>query len=914
MAKGGRGAAVAAYVVLLGLAAVAIAVALPLTPVTEDNLLVLASLGLLVAAAEFLQVRFRFGRQVDGTNLVEAAIAPLLVVAPGLTALLVVVLGQTVAATVRRNRPMKAGFNIAQWSLATAVGSAVWLAVPEPDVTTWTGAGSLLLAVASVSIVNLLAFTGVMVIVNRESPVTVLRRVAPVFGGSWLPGLVVNALLGLLFAVAHAAAPASVLLFPVPLIVLHLAFSGYAEARADRARLVGMQRAIRVLTDPLDPRQAIAEFLREAAGCFETRAASLVLRVEGGRQVHTVDTETGEVTVRTEVEDEATLEGALTAQLGPVRIVASGDGPLARALFAAGRRDCLAAPMLDGGKVLGALLLLDQHGVEGRKEGELTVLEALAREAAGAFSKGRLLDSVLEERRKLATVVGATSDGIAALGEDGIVRSWNPALEVITGLSERVVVGRLDALARLDARTPEGDPVDLSDWASGATLPEELSVRSQSGGRRRLFCSYSHADDEGGRALVLVARDVTPVQEFEALRAEFGRLVAQEAARRLVVEQLQAAVVPDRPDIEGLDLAVAYVASDPKEPTGGDLWDWHVMPNGELHIAVVDVLGHGVAATKSALAVVHTLRAIALDDTPLETMVERASTLLERSDSDLVATVVLARLDPRTGRLRVASGGHPPALIMSADGRVRQITATGGAIGWPGAGSDSVEEVVLAPGDGLLLYTDGLVEARKDILQGLESLARETASVAHLPVSELADELVSRALAGADRRDDTLALVVRRTAVADRLPSEPPPSGRWQIRPDRHAAQQARREAVRWLDDRGVPAGDAALVIAELLANAVRAARGVVVLELSTSLGRVHIAVSDDGPGLEELPADTLPPLDAEGSRGLFLVRKLSRGLELDGGAVGTTVRCWLPTSDADDVVLPGQPRRDVVG
>jgi PAS domain S-box-containing protein len=912
MGTGGMGTArrltVVAYIVLIAGAALLAVTQLPARSLVGDDRAMLPFLALLVGAAEFMQVRFRIGRQVDGSNLVEAAVAPLLVVAPTPAGVLAVLAGQVLAAAVRRNSPLKSAFNVAQWSLATAVGALVWSSSPGTDPATWQGAGTLVLAVLVVGLVNLALFSGLLLLLGHD-----LRDLRPMVAPGWAVGLVVNGLLGLLFAVAHEATPFALLLAPVPLVVLHLAYQGYAAARADRTRLDGMHRAAQVLADPLDPREAIGPFLRAAAEVFETRAATLVLKVEDGRQVHRVDLDSDTVEVHTEPEDAATLEAALAAQLGAVRLEATGHGPLSAALRDIGRRDCLAAPMLDGGRVLGALLLLDQAGLEGAPEGQLTVLEALAREAAATFAKGRLLDSVLEERRKLSTVVSATSDGIAALGEDGSVRSWNPALEHITGLAERVVVGRLDALARLDARTPEGEPVDLSDWASGVELPAELSVRSQSGGRRRLFCSYSHAeDDSGGRALVLVARDVTPVQEFEALRAEFGRLVAQEAARRLVVEQLQAAVVPDRPDVAGLELAVAYVASDPKEPTGGDLWDWHMMPNGELHIAVVDVLGHGVAATKSALSVVHTLRAVALDDTPLEAMVERTATLLERQDPDLVATVVLARLDPRTGRLRVASGGHPPALVVSADGRVRQITATGGAIGWPGAGSDGVEEVVLAPGDGLLLYTDGLVEARKDILEGLESLARETASVAHLPVEEMTDELVARALAGAERRDDTLALVVRRNAVAGAVAPEPMPSGRWQIGPDRHAAQQARRDAVRWLDDREIPAGDVALVVAELLANAVRVARGIVVLELSVELGRVHVAVSDDGPGLDELPVDTLPPLDAEGSRGLFLVRKLSHGLRLDGSAVGTTVRCWLPTTAA--VLLPGQPRRDVVG
>jgi serine phosphatase RsbU (regulator of sigma subunit)/anti-sigma regulatory factor (Ser/Thr protein kinase) len=561
--------------------------------------------------------------------------------------------------------------------------------------------------------------------------------------------------------------------------------------------------------------------------------------------------------------------------------------------------------MLDGGRALGALLLLDQHGLEGAPAGQLSVLEALAREVGAALTKGRLLDSVLEERRKLSTVIGSTSDGIASFDEDGTVRSWNPAMTQITGLEAIAVLGRADVLTRLDPRTPLGDPVDLSEHP----LPPEILVRRKGAGRRRLACSWSRADDRDGPLLVLVARDVTPAQEFEALRAEFGRLVEQEAARRLVVEQLQAAVVPATPVVEGLELAVNYVASDPKEPTGGDLWDWHLLPSGELHLAVVDVLGHGVAATKSALAVVHTLRSLALDETPLEDIVGRAAYLLERQDTELVATVVLGRLDPRTGRLRIVSGGHPPALVASADGTVRHITATGGAIGWPGAGTDEAEELVLAAGDTLLLYTDGLVEARKDIVEGLDSLARDLASVATLPVKAMTDELVRRALAGADRRDDTLALVVRLGDVPVATTSFPAPANHWEISPELHGVPQLRREAVRWLADQGLATGDLALVVAELLANAVRAARTRVTLDLAIGTDGLEVVVSDDGDGLTLLPDEIDPDLEAESSRGLFLVRRLSSGLELLPGE-GTTIRCRVPIDQIPGV--PGQVRRDV--
>jgi serine phosphatase RsbU (regulator of sigma subunit)/anti-sigma regulatory factor (Ser/Thr protein kinase) len=880
------------YVAVLLLLTLLVGRQLPVTTLDHDDLLLLPALPLLVAAAEFFQVRYRIGGQVDGSNLIEAAIAPVIVIAPSMDGVAVVAAGLLIAAVVRRNSWIKALFNATQWSLATAVGAWVWTSFDVPP-DSLTGATAVLLSILALGVVNLTAFSGVILLQGTD-----LRALRPMVGPGWLAGLSVNGLLGLLFVLADESTPYALILAPVPLVVLHLAYQGYAAARLDRSRLAGIHAAAQVLSDPLNPRSAIVPFLQAAARVFETESATLVLKGENGWDITRVHCETGAVETLVEPEDAASLEGALTAQLGPIRLREGDKGPLAAALRASGHRDCLAAPLHDGGKVLGALVLLDQDGMEGAPEGQLAVLEALAREVAAAFTRGWLLDSVFEERRKLATVVGATSDGIASIGEDGVVRSWNPALETITGLPERVMVGRAEALVRLDARTLEGMPLDLADWPSAKALPQELSVKALGGGRRRLSCSYSTAEDQDGRTLVVVARDVTPAQEFEALRAEFGRLVEQEAARRLVVEQLQAAVVPDTPQVPGLDLAVAYVASDPKEPTGGDLWDWHLMADGQLHIAVVDVLGHGVAATKSALSVVHTLRAVALDGTPLEDVVSRASALLERQDPDLVATVVLARLDPRTGRLRIASGGHPPALIVSSDGEVRQATATGGAIGWPGAGSDGVEEIVLETGDALLLYTDGLVEARKDILEGLESLARETSSVCHLPADALADELVSRALAGADRRDDTLALVVRRTAVPDDVVVGPSETGCWTIRPDRREAQLARREAVRWLADHGVRAGDVALVIAELLANAVRAARGAVVLEVSITDGRINVAVSDDGAGLDELPVDTLPPLEAEGSRGLFLVRKLSSGLELDNEALGTTVRCWLPVAE----------------
>jgi PAS domain S-box-containing protein len=778
-----RSGAVAAYVAVLAVlaAALTLAVGADLTVSRREALLVLPVFALLIAAAEWWLVRFRVGRDVNALNLLEAVLAPLLFAFAAGPAVLTVAAGQLLAGVLRRNSPLKAAFNVAQWSLATACGAAVLAAFDaqrlEPQ-----SVLALLLALVVVGLVNNAAFTLVLAISQGGRPRDVLRGLAPVVVPGWLGGLAANAALGLLFVLAYAGSSWAVLVFVVPLGLLHLAYRGQAAARADRGRLAGLHRAAGALTRPIDPRDGVAGYLREVAVTFDARVVLLVLRGEAGREVHRLERASdGELptVAQTELEpdDSATLAGALAALPGPTTVRAGDGSPLARALRDAGGDDLLAAPLLDDGRLLGALLVLDRGGLEPDTSGELAVVEALAREATGAFAKGRLLGRVIEERRKLELVVSTTSDGMLALDADGLVLSWNPALERLTGLAAAEVVGRPGALSRLDLRTVRGEPVDLAGWREQGRPPAELRLRGPEGAARRVSCSYSTSYDVSGEpeTLVVIARDVTPAEQIEQLRTQFARLVEAEAAQRLVVEHLQEAVMPPRPEVPGAEVGVAYVASDPSSPTGGDLYDCQVLPSGELHLAVVDVLGHGTHATQDALTVMHTLRTVVLDGTPLESVIARADELLGRQDRDLVATVVLARYSPRDGRVQIVSGGHPPALVVTSGRSVRELEPGGCAIGWPSAGSDSVVQERLAPGDALVLYTDGLVEARKDIIEGLEALAVHARDVAHLPAQRFAQALVDRALAGAERRDDSLALVLRRTPVPA-LPVQPRPA------------------------------------------------------------------------------------------------------------------------------------------
>jgi len=673
---------------------------------------VLVVLGLLMVAASMLVVRFRSGHDVDSVTLVEAVLAPLLFAFAGPQAVVATTTAAVVTAVLRRTSLQKSAFNVAQWSLAVASGSWVVALVGGGAGLGARDVGAVVLGLVAVWLVNHLAFITVLVLASQRPARDVLRDLMPVIVPGWVGGFVVTSTLGLLYVLAFAATPYAVVLFPVPLVLLHGAYRGYA---------------------------------------LVLRTGDLIEVHRGGREQGTYD-----------VLDPEPLWNALLDEPDAGRLQA-GQGELGALLAAAGHRSAVYAPLRREGASSGCVVVLDQAGIEGLSSGEIGVLEVLAREVSGALDKGALLSRMLDDRRRFGEIVGSTSDGILTISVDGAVASWNPGLERITGLPAARVVGRPGALAGLRLRTTAGVPVDLTRWAQDGLPPVELRLSTPLGDRR-VTCSYDLAGDPDAprQTLIVVARDVTPVEDLERLRQEFSRLVEAEAAQRLVVEHLQQAVMPPRTCVDGAELGITYVASDPSEPTGGDLYDCQVLPSGELYLSVIDVLGHGVGATQDALTVIHTLRTVVLEGTSLDDVVTRADLVLGRQNAELVATVVLALFDPTSGVVRLVSGGHPPALLVTAAGDVRQVEAQGGPIGWPGAGSDGVVSVPLAPGDSLVLYTDGLIEARKNLVEGLQELEQHAHDLSGSSASGLADGLVQRVLAGAVRRDDTLALVLRR--------------------------------------------------------------------------------------------------------------------------------------------------------
>lgn len=386
-----------------------------------------------------------------------------------------------------------------------------------------------------------------------------------------------------------------------------------------------------------------------------------------------------------------------------------------------------------------------------------------------------------------------------------------------------------------------------------------------------------------------------------ALDAEATARVRVEfdAAQRDAVHQLQEAVRPPVPSVPDTELGVHYLAADPTTPTGGDLYDWQLLPDGDVHLSIIDVMGKGVAATKDALTVIHALRMLVFEGTPLGDVVRRADEVIGEHHPELVATVLIGRYQPATGVLRLAGGGHPPALLVTEKGEAHLVDAPGIPLGFPGAGSEDVVEVTLDRSDSVVIYTDGLIEATKDIESGLDALQQAGREVAAYPAGSMAQALVERALAGAQRRDDTLAVVLRR-----RIPPAPG-AERPLLRPFVHrftatpaAVPIARHLLTDWLTHQPMDPGaadDLLIVAGELAALAVRAEGAAVVLGAAVDGDAVVITVEDEGGGMPasaaEYPLEAPDPL-ADSGRGPFLVRTFVDELEVLATEGHTEVRC----------------------
>jgi serine phosphatase RsbU (regulator of sigma subunit) len=199
--------------------------------------------------------------------------------------------------------------------------------------------------------------------------------------------------------------------------------------------------------------------------------------------------------------------------------------------------------------------------------------------------------------------------------------------------------------------------------------------------------------------------------ELADKNAALERAQAQLQAELEVARALQLAILPAAfPAKPGCDGAARMI---PATTMGGDFYDFIELPDGQVGLVIADVAGHGVPAA-FFMAVARTkLRDLALrHPDPGSCLAETNEVLCSQNPLDLFVTVFYCILEPKTGVLRYANGGHNPPYVRHADGTVETLRGAGGLV--LGALSGTVyptHTVQLGPGDRLVLYTDGVTEA-----------------------------------------------------------------------------------------------------------------------------------------------------------------------------------------------------------
>jgi serine phosphatase RsbU (regulator of sigma subunit) len=253
-------------------------------------------------------------------------------------------------------------------------------------------------------------------------------------------------------------------------------------------------------------------------------------------------------------------------------------------------------------------------------------------------------------------------------------------------------------------------------------------------------------------------QDVALLQ-LVADRAALASRAQQSHADRTAALALQRSLIPSRlPKVDGLDLAARYLPGHALG-VGGDWFDVFELRNGSMGIVVGDVSGHGLRAAVVMGRLRSALRAYALDwDDPAEVLT-RLDRKIRHFEAGSLATIVYAVISPDRDRIVFSSAGHLPPVVVWPDEEPRLLVLPADLpVGVGDADPRNNTVVGVTAGTTLVLYTDGLVERRGEVIDvGLDRLR---ALVPPTP----AEEICATIVAGMDVQavDDDIAIVALR--------------------------------------------------------------------------------------------------------------------------------------------------------
>jgi serine phosphatase RsbU (regulator of sigma subunit) len=248
-----------------------------------------------------------------------------------------------------------------------------------------------------------------------------------------------------------------------------------------------------------------------------------------------------------------------------------------------------------------------------------------------------------------------------------------------------------------------------------------------------------------------------------ALALDNARLYQQQ---KEFADAMQRALLPHAdPDVDGLEVGHVY-ASSAHVDVGGDLYDFLALEDGRLAVVLGDVTGHGVDAAADMAMTKFVFRSLARDNRePGEFLAAANAVVCDEIAPGKFVTMLYLTIDPRSGEVGCASGGHPLPRVLLPDGTVHVLQVRGLALGIDPDQTYEAATAELPPGAAVILYTDGLIEARREReFYGTDRLDAALAAGRNLGARELAHAVLDdcREFGGRELADDCAVVVIRR--------------------------------------------------------------------------------------------------------------------------------------------------------
>ncbi len=348
---------------------------------------------------------------------------------------------------------------------------------------------------------------------------------------------------------------------------------------------------------------------------------------------------------------------------------------------------------------------------------------------------------------------------------------WAPGTD--GGLALRGDVGLTGAIAESLAAWPPGSPADRIARSAARSPTAATLCHVDADEEDRILYVMALPEPSTELLGVLVRRQIDAA--FATLLESVGRAYAVGLRRAAVLRDNQHVVDAmvgelrpgDVPLPPGYRIGHVYRSATTNVPIGGDLYDWFRTDRGQLGIAVGDVSGKGMQAASRAAMAVHSLRALALPGAAPHVTAQMLNTIVTgQTGSESFVTLVYARVDPAIAKVEYVLAGHPPPLVLRGSGVEVLDVPSDVPLGVSTGTGFQLHQTVLDPGDRLVLYTDGVTEARADDgggrLLGLAGLVDLLAGIRDRSPQQISDAVWAgiQSHTGGETADDCAVVVL----------------------------------------------------------------------------------------------------------------------------------------------------------